>query len=51
MSTTQQLTEAKAHRDAARSAYNAAATKKASREAAEELEFWIGKVAFLGAVR
>jgi hypothetical protein len=42
------LTEATAQRDAARLAFNTAKTNKASREAAEELEFWMGKVAFLG---
>lgn len=47
MSTTQQLTEATAHRDAARIAFQTATTKKASRDAAEDLEFWVGKVAML----
>lgn len=47
MSTTQQHNEAIANRDAARIAYNAAKTNKARRDAGEELDFWIGKVATL----
>lgn len=48
MSTTQQHNEAIANRDAARIAYNTAKTNRARREAAEELDFWVGKVAMLG---
>lgn len=49
MTTTEQLAEATAARDAARIAYNTAKTKKASREAAEDLQFFMGKVAALQA--
>jgi len=47
MNTTQQLAEATANRDAARIRYNEATTAKARRDAAEDLDWWIGKVAFL----
>lgn len=44
MTTTQQLAEATANRDAARIAFQTATTSKARREADEELNFWMGKV-------
>ena len=48
---TQQLAEASAAVDAARHAYETARTQKARRDAAEDLEFWTNKRAFLGTVR
>lgn len=47
MTTAQQIADAISHRDAARSAYNAATTSKARRLAGEDLDWWIGKVAML----
>ena len=55
MTRTDALAEATAARDAALAAcrdaqvaaWNGTGTRKASRNASEELEFWIGKVAFL----
>lgn len=50
MTRTQQLTEATSKRDKARSLYEAFPTfNKAKRDAAEDLEFWTGKVALLAA--
>jgi hypothetical protein len=47
---TTQLAEAQAERDAARARYDACPTwNKTKREAGEDLEFWMGKVAFLAA--
>ena len=48
MSATQQLAEAITNRDAARNTYNTATSAKVRRDAAENLEFWVGKVATLG---
>ena len=48
---TQQLAEASAAVDAARLAYETARTQKAHRDAAEDLEFWTNKRAFLTTVR
>lgn len=45
----QQLTEARGAVCASRYAYNNATTAKARREAAEALEFWTNKTAFLSA--
>lgn len=43
----EQLEAATKEADAARFAYETARTKKAKREAAEDLEFWTNKTAFL----
>ena len=51
MTRTQQLTEATANRDAARQAMESAKTKAARRNAAEDLDFWQGKVAMLSVER
>lgn len=51
MTTNTAAAEAITARDIARIAFQTATTKKASNEAAEELEFWVGKVAFLTAAR
>lgn len=47
MTRTEQLTEARSNQTAARLAFETAATKTARRNAAEQLEFWGNKVAFL----
>jgi hypothetical protein len=48
MNAAQQLTEAISHRDAARKAHDSIIKwGNAKRDAAEELEFWMGKVAML----
>lgn len=50
MSKHDQLAEAIANRDAARQRYDACPTRnKMKRDAAEDLEFWGNKVAFLDA--
>lgn len=49
MTFTEQLTEATAKRDAARIALDSAKTGTARRDAGEDLEFWMGKVAYLQA--
>lgn len=43
------MEEAIAHRDAARCRFNEATTARARRDADEDLNFWIGKVAALSA--
>ena len=48
---TDQIAEATAAVDAARQAFETASTQKARRDAAEDLEFWTSKRAFLTAVR
>lgn len=50
MTKTEQLTEATAKRDEARTRYEACKTWNATKQdAADELEFWSNKVAFLDA--
>lgn len=49
MTFTEQLIEATAKRDAARIALDSAKTRTARRDAGEDLEFWMGKVAYLQA--
>lgn len=53
MNTTQQaqLTEATTETAKARQMYEAAKTNKARRAAAEDIEFWSNKSAFLGSVK
>jgi hypothetical protein len=48
---TEQLTEATAKVAEARHAYEIARTAKARREAAEDLEFWSNRTAFLSHAR
>lgn len=47
MQKSEALIEATTRRDIARLGFDAAISSKARREAAEELEFWTNKVAFL----
>jgi hypothetical protein len=51
MTNTEQYTEARRNADAARITFNTAKTNKARRDAAEDLEFWTSKAAYLGAAR